>query len=376
MVYELWTHHFGNRNECETSDSLYLSDTKVGYSYRCKVTATDANNVEVVAYSEYTGAVYKEPDPVDPGVTKIIAGTGIAIDPTAGTGDVTINSTVTGLEFAGNVDVTDETTIPTVRSANELYVNIGQGTFHPDWAAITNNAEDTDTANPGDFMLLDTNTTDTDPWTWIEGGTPPSSDGTWIDDGAGNLYPATITNNVGIGTTSPSVNLEVSSALPWFRLTDSDDESACDLLNNGGKLSIRADEGKKSSSSYIDIRVQADEKMRIKSNGNVGIGTTDPNRILTIYDDTPIIRLGNDATNYCETFYQKSTGLTVFKSRVGSSNGGFSFAGTNGTGDTPFVRIDSDGNVGIGTTNPAHKLDVNGDLNATNYRIDLLQELV
>ena len=109
----------------------------------------------------------------DAGVTKIIAGTGIEIDPTAGTGEVTINSTVTGLEFAGNVDVTDETTIPVVRSANQLYVNIGQGAFHPDWAAITNNAEDTDTANPGDFMLLDTNTTDSDPWSWIEGGTPP-----------------------------------------------------------------------------------------------------------------------------------------------------------------------------------------------------------
>ena len=62
-------------------------------------------------------------------------------------------------------------------------------------------------------MLLDTNTTDTDPWTWIEGGTPPSSDGTWIDDGAGNLYPATITNNVGIGTESPAHKLDVNGDL-------------------------------------------------------------------------------------------------------------------------------------------------------------------
>ena len=77
---------------------------------------------------------------IPPMVDKIIAGTGIAISPVEGTGDVTINSTVSALEFAGNVDVTDETTIPVVRAANKLYVNIGEGEFHPDWAAITNNA--------------------------------------------------------------------------------------------------------------------------------------------------------------------------------------------------------------------------------------------
>ena len=135
---------------------------------------------------------------IPPTVDKIIAGTGIAISPVEGTGDVTVNSTVSALEFAGNVDVTDENTIPVVRAANKLYVNIGEGEFHPDWAAITNNASVASEANPGDFMLLDVADTGDDPWTWIEGGTPPSSDGLWTEAG-GKLSPATLTNDVLVG---------------------------------------------------------------------------------------------------------------------------------------------------------------------------------
>ena len=45
-------------------------------------------------------------------------------------------------------------------------------------------------------------------------------------------------------------------------------------------------------------------------------------------------------------------------------------------GQTERIRIDSNGNVGIGKKGPQTKLDVNGDIAATNYRIDLLTELV
>ena len=135
---------------------------------------------------------------IPPTVDKIIAGTGIAISPVEGTGDVTVNSTVSALEFAGNVDVTDENTIPVVRAANKLYVNIGEGEFHPDWAAITNNASVASEAHPGDFMLLDVSDQGGDPWTWIDGGTPPSSDGLWTEAG-GKLSPATLTNDVLVG---------------------------------------------------------------------------------------------------------------------------------------------------------------------------------
>ena len=424
----------------------------------------------------------------DAGVTKIVAGTGIAIDPTAGTGEVTINSTVEGLEFAGNVDVTDETTIPVVRTPNELYVNIGQGTFHPDWAAITNNATNTDEANPGDFMLLDTNTTDTDPWTWIEGGTPPSSDGTWIDDGAGNLYPATITNNVGIGTTSPQARLHVqgptaNSLIANFGANSGAPERALELnefsaenanstgfqfnapgvsgtgagaaislatigvdrlyVNKAGNVGIGTTSPSNnlhidSKSGNTGLRIDSDglystimfvekdidkgcffgaknggfrfsvggdangsgtqEKVTILPDGNVGIGTTSPESMLTIkggsgaaqnslhiYDHSSV---SDTSFDYIATI--RSYGVGTAEGATSGTKGGlyvqagfnrgadiarFSAVGANYV-DDPKVVIKDNGNVGIGTDNPAYKLHVNGDLYAVNYRIDQLQELV
>ena len=207
-----------NVNE-STDDTITLPDyalsSEIPVVGDAVLTLKEADGTEIpgqfTANQQVAGSITLPAYIKDAGVTQIVAGNGIAIDPAAGTGVVTINSTVEGLEFAGNVDVTDENTIPVVRSANQLYVNIGQGTFHADWAALTNNASTTSEANPGDFMLLDTNTEDDDPWTWIEGGTPPSSDGTWIDNGAGKLYPATITNDVGIGTASPGARLHIAN---------------------------------------------------------------------------------------------------------------------------------------------------------------------
>ena len=90
------------------------------------------------------------------------------------------------------------------------------------------------------------------------------------------------------------------------------------------------------------------EKMRITHDGNVGIGTTSPSRELSI----------NGATNAYLSFDEGDTESWVV-GYEGGSNNRFIIYGPATSRDYRMVILDN-GNVGIGTTSPAHPLDVVG----------------
>jgi hypothetical protein len=131
------------------------------------------------------------------------------------------------------------------------------------------------------------------------------------------------------------------------------------------------------------------ERMRIDSSGNVGIGTASPSyRLHVSASDTSnvvggsaaAINISNsNAAAFGRTVdldfsvgggasTERIAGLSAVYTSYGTSVGGaLAFCTNNGSSSfAERMRIDSSGNVGIGTASPTNKLQVNGVMVGNN----------
>lgn len=217
--------------------------------------------------------------------------------------------------------------------------------------------------------------------------------------GASQLYWDKTTNRLGIGTASPATSLDISSSIPIIRLDHSGTYGAFRFYGSGtGMAAIAEGAG--------DLVIETggvgsiNEKVRIKSSGNVGIGTTTPRTTLEVNGRAMIEAPSNfwAATNFygiggtdrlgqldthgayevtlTSNGYRTSSG--TWESYGANSQSGAAMVALNpagyidlradaskasgsGTGITTRMRITSSGRVGIGTTSPASALHVSGD---------------
>ena len=178
----------------------------------------------------------------------------------------------------------------------------------------------------------------------------------WTDaDTIGNSIMFDNGTNVGIGTTSPSQLLHLYKASSDVLIALQKGSNYGYVVNDGTNIGFASDLGS-SGYKFLVNRAAPDNAMIINATGNVGIGTTSPTGPLHI------VKSGGARINLGDS--QNTVAISSIE-EVGDSAIGF-YTQTS----IERMRIASSGNVGIGTTAPVAKLDVNGHINVTSAAIN------
>ena len=203
--------------------------------------------------------------------------------------------------------------------------------------------------------------------------------------------------DVGIGTDNAGSRLDVRNASgtdPLLSLHHSDADVEGEVIRVGRTdlptiryHSIKARHGGGASSNHIAFNLHdtnsvtsQSEVLRLRGDGRIGVGTVGPTHLLHVYDTTDNSAQRNDVQAYTGgiTIQNQSEVFDAFAAlrfnfhgddsyylkarRIDNNNGEFeigqNYSSTNT--DNIAIKIDNDLKVGIGSTVPARKLDVDG----------------
>jgi len=192
-------------------------------------------------------------------------------------------------------------------------------------------------------------------------GSALTFDGTNL--GVGNADATTVNNNNGSGTLVVGVN-SGSTGMTILSGASSGNQARLTFANaTTGAGSYSAQIGYVSGDNALVIYNANTERMRIDSSGNVGIGTASPANRLDVSDGQATVKIGSSTTSAGNepVILLEHAGNNAFQIK-----GGANLIFSSDTGTNERMRITTAGDVGIGTTTPGSKLDVNGELRIGN----------
>ncbi len=175
-------------------------------------------------------------------------------------------------------------------------------------------------------------------------------------------------SNVGIGTSTPEKKLDVNG---YTRIKDHFIfNNVGGVINYGAGAPLRV-----RTNSTIGDETTYTERMTLTDDSKLGIGTYDPYAKLHLHNsDAPLNTVSADLllSRYWNgsSDTRASSIFHYFNNTTFNDNLAFGVSGDGGSYDAPNslsqikMLIQADGNVGIGTTSPAAKLDVAGDIKA------------
>jgi len=197
-----------------------------------------------------------------------------------------------------------------------------------------------------------------------------------------NTFPSS--GNVGIGTTAPNGLLDIKGQNDSHLIISPDNTHVHHIISYRDLVFNSFNGFYFRNSNISGDYGQFSELMKINKNGNVGIGTNNPNHRLHIFSGNS----GGSGHSYSKVTLEHSDNAMFSILTPNNKNAYFGFADSDDnyvggmqyshTSNTMTFRvnnhgndvvINANGNMGIGTTNPTEKLVVNGKILAEEVKV-------
>jgi len=177
------------------------------------------------------------------------------------------------------------------------------------------------------------------------------------------------TGNVGIGTATPTGKLDVRNTASGPAIKASSSNRGIIEVKNTSDVGWTFSND--SNGDFALTRNSSNDKLTVNSNGDIAVGTI-PSSLTKLH-------VRSSGANSWSFVGQASSGPRFIGIHHDGINGIVASSAASNvdysplqlwTSNLPRMAIDVNGNIGIGTTVPAFKLDVNGAINATSILVN------